>query len=250
MSNAFDAEWHARFERFGRTYEDEARISGWSVSGLERRVDLFRSVLTSLQLPGRALTIDLGCGAGTYVRLLAGEGHRAIGLDYSRPTLARAVAADPRRQGTYLAGDSYAMPFREATADLIVSIGVLQALGDPERALGEMARVLRPGGALVVEVLNSRALAARAHHLAAVCRRLPERVRVYDPRQVTRWLSDRGLEVARRVGLCLPPRQVPALARLLDLPAVSRAVQRSPALAEAAAHAFLFICRKRGPVSK
>ncbi|MGH7398752.1 MAG: class I SAM-dependent methyltransferase, partial [Candidatus Rokuibacteriota bacterium] len=145
----FDAEWRSRFERFGRTHRDEAEVSGWSATGLRRRLELFATILPRLPLPSSARILEVGCGAGSYVRLLGGLGHRPVGLDYSRPSLARALASDPGGKGRYVAGDTYGLPFREATFDMVMSIGVLQALSDPERALDEMARLLSPGGVLL-----------------------------------------------------------------------------------------------------
>lgn len=246
----FEAEWRARFERFACTYEDEAKISGWSEAGLQRRLRLFCSLLPSLNLPPLAAVLDLGCGAGTYVRLLAGLGHRAVGLDYSLPSLARAVAADPGWKGRYVAGEAYALPFKDGTFNLVVSIGVLQALEHPERALDEMVRVLHPGGTLVVEALNGRGPVTLARQAARTVQGLPSHVRTYDPRKISSWLEERGLRLLRKVGLYLPPRHLPGLAHLLDLAPVVRALEASPGLAGAAAHAFLFVAQKPGACSE
>ena len=156
VERPFEAEWRARFERFARAHDDEALISGWSAAGLRRRVQLFGALLPALGVPEGGAALDLGCGGGTYVRLLAGLGHRAVGLDYSLPSLARALGADPGGKARYLAAEAYALPFGGGAFDLVLCIGVLQALAEPARAIGEMARVLRPGGVLVVEALNGR----------------------------------------------------------------------------------------------
>ena len=71
-------------------------ISGWSDAGLRRRVALFAALLTGPAPAGARVALELGCGGGTYVRLLAGLGYRAVGLDYSVPSLA---ARDRRRPG-------------------------------------------------------------------------------------------------------------------------------------------------------
>lgn len=240
MTGAFESEWRTRFERFARKHADDASVSGWSPAGLGQRVRSFGKVLDALQLPARAVTLDLGCGAGTYVRLLAGLGHRAIGLDYSLPSLARAADADPDGAGRYVSGEAYALPVASDAFDLVVCIGVLQALESPERALDEIVRVVRPGGALVIETLNGRGAVARAWH--------PPRVRTYDPREVCRWLEDRGLHVVKVTPLCLPPRAMPGLGRLLGSHAMGRALEGSRRLAELAAHTFLFGARKPGAV--
>lgn len=241
----FEAEWRARFERFGRTYSDEAAISGWSATGLRRRLSLFQSLLAVLPLGEGATVLELGCGGGTYVRFLAAHGFRAVGLDYSLPSLTRARAADPDGAGRYIAGEAYALPFDDAAFDLVVCIGVLQALGRPQRALDEMARVTRPGGWLVVEALNGRAPAALARRAAAAVRRTPQRVRAYEPGQVRTWLRGRGLVPVRQAPLCLPPRRRPGLEWLLDRSRLTSAVESWPGLATIAAHAFLFVAQRR-----
>ncbi len=240
----FEDEWRARFERFARAHRDEAGISGWSETGLKRRVELFRTLVPPAS-PGPApVALELGCGAGTYVRLLAGLGYRAIGLDYSLPSLGRALDADPGRKGHYLAGDAYALPSGPGRVDLVVSIGVLQALSRPEQALAEVARVLRPGGTLLLEALSSRSLAARARRLHARLRRLPPRVLVHDPEAVAGWLQDQGFAVLERIPLCLPPRRFPAVARVLDSAPVRRVVRSLPVVADALGHAVWFRCRR------
>jgi SAM-dependent methyltransferase len=241
----FEAEWRARFERFARTHSDEASISGWSQLGLRRRVAVFSRILSSLGLPASPRALDLGCGGGTYVRLLAGLGHRTVGLDYSVPSLERARAADPGPKGRYLAGEAYGLPFRDESFDLVVSIGVLQALAEPERVLDEIVRVLRPGGAVVIEALNRRALIARGRRLVEAMRRLPPRVLAWDPVEVAEWLRRHGLDLLERDGIYLPPRGMPALDRLLGGDRGGATIDRHPGLAGLAAHGFLFAARRR-----
>jgi hypothetical protein len=74
---------------------------------------------------------------------------------------------------------------------------------------------------------------------------MPPRVVTYDPAQVTRWLSDHGIRVEQQAALCLPPRQLPGLGRLLQAGPVEMAVNRVPALARALAHAVWLVGRAR-----
>lgn len=241
----FEDEWQKRFERFARMSVDEAHISGWSPTGLRRRLAAFAALVPSLGLPETGRVLDLGCGGGTYVRYLAGLGHCAVGLDYSLPSLERARAADPGPKGLYLSGEAYALPFGTASFDLVVSIGVLQTLGEPERALGEMARVLRPGGALVVEALNRRALVSRARGVVRRVRGWSDRVRAWDPVDVIGWLEGHGLDPLHRAGIYLPPRRLGALDRLFGGGPAARALDRSCRLSNLTAHGFLFTARRR-----
>ena len=236
-----DAEWRDRFERFGRTSAEEHEVSGWSLEGLARRVRLFEQTLGKLPIPARATVLDVGCGVGSYVRYLAGRGHRVVGADYSLPSLARALAAegDPNRR--YVAADGYELPFRRRSFDLVVCIGVLQAVSCPERLLDEIARVLGPQGVLLMEVLNG-------FEIPALARGLLERVGVWRPRvrcdspfQVRRWLERRRIRVLRRVGVYLPPRRLPWLGRILDPPAVTQALEGIPGGPLLGAHAFWMV---------
>jgi SAM-dependent methyltransferase len=240
----FESEWRARFERFARAFDDEPRISGWSDVGLRRRVATFAALLPDLGLPERARILELGCGGGTYVRLLGGLGYRAVGLDYSVPSLERAVAADPGRKGRYLAGEAYALPFGTAAFDLVVSIGVLQALSEPARALAEMRRVMAPGGALVVEALNGQAAMALARRGIQRLRGWPSKVRTYRPTEVRGWLAAEGLRLERQPALRLPPRQAPWLEGILEARPVRAVLDAVPPLGNVATHSFFFVARR------
>lgn len=239
----FESDWRARFERYAHLYTDEAQISGWSAEGLRRRIDLFQRLVQPPAPGSPATALELGCGAGTYVRWLAGLGYRTVGLDYSLATLGRAVAADAGGKGCYVAGEAYAVPCRTGSVDLVVSIGVLQALSEPRRAIAEMARVLRPGGALVVEVLNSRAAVATMRGAYQRLKGLPARVATYDPEEVAGWLSAYGIRVERKAALCLPPRQLPGLGRLLEVAPVEMAMNRISSVSRALAHAVWLVGR-------
>jgi SAM-dependent methyltransferase len=239
----FESDWRVRFERYAHLYTDEARISGWSAEGLRRRIELFQRLIRPPASPSTAL--ELGCGAGTYVRWLAGLGYRTVGLNYSLATLGRAVEADSGGKGRYLAGEAYALPCRSRSIDLVVSIGVLQALAEPRLAIGEIARVMRPGGVLLIEVLNSRAAVARARRAYQRLKGMPPRVATYDPAHVAGWLSEHGIEVQQEAALCLPPRQLPGLGRLLEAGFVEGAVNRLPALSRTVAHAVWLVGRAR-----
>ena len=240
----FDAAWRARFERFGQNHAEEHAVSGWSAEGLARRFRLFRRVLTALPIPERADVLELGCGAGTYVRYLAGLGHVVVGVDYARPSLARAVEADPGRKGRYVAADGYDLPFRQGSFDLVVCIGVLQASGGPERILDEIARIARPGGLVLVEALNALEIPAMARRIAEGVAGRPARLSAYPRSRVRRWLETRRVRPVRLVEVFLPPRGLPSLGRLLDVAPVGALLERTPAAGFFGAHAFWVVGRK------
>jgi SAM-dependent methyltransferase len=236
--SGFEEQWQGRFERYATRHQSEHLVSGWSLVGLRQRVLTFETLLDHGLLPPHARVLELGCGAGTYVRLLGKRGHEVVGLDYSLPTLGRALAADPTRVGRYAAGGAYALPFGTATFQAALCIGVFQALEEPGRALAEMARVLRPGGVLLVETLNPWNPLAMARRLTAFARRRPPLLHYSAPRVIERLMSANKVRPSRRVSVVLPPRSLPRLEAVLAHPWVEAPLCRIPGLRGLAAQAF------------
>jgi ubiquinone/menaquinone biosynthesis C-methylase UbiE len=104
-----------------------------------------RPILDSLP-PGTAL--DAACGTGRHAAYLASKGHSVIGVDGSAQMLALARAKVPG--GDFRPGDLHALPVADAEVDLVVIALALTHVPDMTPALAEFARVLRPGGHLVI----------------------------------------------------------------------------------------------------
>lgn len=117
-----------------------------------------RYVLDPIMLP-RALAhspqkaLDIGCGEGRFCRMLKLHGVDVTGID---PTPALITAARARDEaGAYLEAAAERLPFGNETFDLVVSYLSLIDIPDIQAAVSEMARVLNPGGALLIANLNS-----------------------------------------------------------------------------------------------
>ena len=97
--------------------------------------------------------VDLGAGAGRMLEIFAPHAQRAIGVDLSSAMLA---VARGRLEETGLnnvqlrQGDMYALPVERNSTDLAIMHQVLHYLDDPARAIREAARILAPGGRLLV----------------------------------------------------------------------------------------------------
>jgi len=243
---AFEREWRRRFERFARDATTEHHVSGWSEAGLRRRIRAFGELMTPVPLASGSRVLDLGSGAGTYVRLLSSHGHRAVGVDYSIPSLKRSIEADPERLGRYLCGDAYSLPFRDESFELLVMIGIFQALGEPARALTEARRVLRPGGHLVLEILNANEILIRARTLLERTRHENAGVRTFGRSQMTRWIRAAGLRPLRHVPVFLPPRNLPGLEPWMDHPVPRFFLRTVPGCADLGAPSFLLLARRDG----
>ena len=97
------------------------------------------------RLSGAGLVLDLGCGRGYWTRYLAERKIAAVGVERA---IDRAALAG--RHGPVMAGDAADLPVADGSVDVVWCLHVLHHLSDPARALVEVRRVLRPGGALVM----------------------------------------------------------------------------------------------------
>ena len=104
--------------------------------------------------PGRAL--DAACGTGRHAAFLAARGHRVTGVDTSPAMLAHARARVPA--ATLAVASLVALPIPNASVDVGVCALALMHLPDLRPAIAELARVLRPGGRLVVSDLHPTTL--------------------------------------------------------------------------------------------
>jgi ubiquinone/menaquinone biosynthesis C-methylase UbiE len=117
----------------------------------------FVARLLALNASGRML--DLGTGPGHIPLLVcdAVPGCTVTGIDLSREMLAiaerRRLASPHAGRITYRLADAKALPFADATFDAVFSNTILHHIPDPRPFLREAARVLRPGGALLIRDL-------------------------------------------------------------------------------------------------
>lgn len=100
--------------------------------------------LVAEHLPGTGRLLDVGCGEGQVARLAAGAGLDVVGAD---PALAQVGVARARGGGpAYLQGSAAALAVRSGSVDAAVACLVFEHIAEVDAALGEVARVLRPGG--------------------------------------------------------------------------------------------------------
>lgn len=143
----------------------------------------------------RLVLLDAACGDGILSRYIA-KRHSYTGIDFSHRPLARALRRNP---GTYFRADLTHLPFESATFDLVVSCQALQYLRQPEVAVSQMARVLKPGGKLLLTVPNSESVKYRFQGIS------PIQLQRFGPESVRR-LFDAQFDIlsAKTQGLWLP----------------------------------------------
>jgi len=118
---------------------------------------------------GGGAILDVPCGGGTVLALLhrAGFEGTVIETDRADAMLRRAEAAHRRLAPAYavefLQADARALPLETASVDLTISLNGLHVIPEPEQFLAELARVIRPGGALwLITPVSSPALRSQA----------------------------------------------------------------------------------------
>ena len=104
------------------------------------------------RIPAGAVVVDIGCGAGTDLLVAAmrtGPTGQAIGVDMTEPMRRRATegaAACGLTNVDIRPGDATRLPIDDASVDVVISNGVLNLVPEKERAVAEIARILKPGG--------------------------------------------------------------------------------------------------------
>lgn len=149
--------------------EDASAPSGWAeaaaawIADIGEQGDYGRACVLDRpmlqRIDGRrfATALDVGCGEGRFCRMLQAAGISTVGIDPTEELLRQARRRDPK--GDYRTGRAEALGFPDRSFDLVVSYLTLIDIGDIDRAVAEMARVLRPRGTLLIANLTSFATA-------------------------------------------------------------------------------------------
>jgi len=143
---------------------------------------------------GGLSVLDIGCGHGRHMRVLSEAGANAFGIDLSPELLAEA-----RRRGSggrIVRADMRALPFQDRMFDLALSIfttfGYFETDEEHARVLLETRRVLKPGGRLVIDTINSARLRST---LVSESRRDVDALTVLE----TRWIDETRRRINKRV---------------------------------------------------
>ena len=154
---------------------------------------LYRRALAAAEAlaPDAQQILDVGCGTGGFLRMAAGRfpEARLTGVDPSEVMLANAVAANPAGSRlTFVHAPAEALPFGQGVFDLAVSTMSFHHWADQAKGLSEIARVLRPGAALLL----ADHFVIRPHRLFYA--RADRRERFHTPVRIDDMLAAAGFE--------------------------------------------------------
>ena len=189
--------WQRLFNSYACHSEDHL-ISGWSREGWQQRMAAYFTELKAVGLPEGSLVLDLGCGSGSYCRILAERGYRTVGMDYARKVVFEAKKRSSEEKGRYLCGTIHHLPFQDNVFDHVLCIGVFQSLMQYLEALVEIKRVLAVDAPLLIMTLNRWEITTVVKRILGSEERIfinskpVPRLNTYDPRVFRRELEKVG----------------------------------------------------------
>ena len=205
----FFASLQSRLDGIPEIKRDHQRLAECRRRRLQRSKSYFESVagdwerirksyfddrVTSLAieklLPRRLTVADIGCGTGTLSFELARFAQHVIGVDLSREMLRRARSLAKERSirnVEFRQGDALKLPLGRASVDAAFSVMVLHFLPEPERAIGELCRVTRPGGSVILVDLVQ-------HKQEWMRDQMAHQWLGFDQSSIEKWFRDGGAE--------------------------------------------------------
>jgi len=136
-------------------YERLWRRAGYYLASSRSFGEEMQTVLRFGKSIGPALALDLACGTGVFTRPLARiRGGAVVGIDLSWPMLARAqklVKKDKSSRVLFVRATAFSLPFADSTFPYVNCCGALHLFDRPLAAIGEIRRVLEPGGCFCVQ---------------------------------------------------------------------------------------------------
>lgn len=198
-SELYYEEIGADFGRFMSRYDVERRAAVIA--------DLFPSIRSESAL-------EVGCGTGAITRTFR---HRVTHLVVTDISERLAVETGVANNAVGRAEDAASLGFGDATFDLVVSSECIEHVPSPARAIGEMLRVLEPGGHLILTTPNRLWFPVVLLAQRLRLRRFQGNETFLSPREVRAAVTAAGGEVLRHTGCHLLPWQLPGVQPLLRM---------------------------------
>lgn len=134
-------------ERWGPLWG--ARPADWALSE-DQQIPTYEEALRRVTVEPGAAVLDVGCGVGAFLRLVAQRGAAPFGLDASEALLELARERVPEAE--LRVGDMEALPYADDTFDLVTGFNAFFFANDFTAAVREAGRVAKPGAPVVIQV--------------------------------------------------------------------------------------------------
>ena len=126
-----------------------ARPEDWAYTE-EQQIPTYEDALQRVQVEPGQLVLDVGCGVGVFLGLVADRGAKAFGLDASEALIAAARRRVP--DADVRVGDMESLPYEDDSFDLVTGFSSFFFATDMVAALREAGRVAKPGAPVVIQV--------------------------------------------------------------------------------------------------
>lgn len=155
LESDFEITWKKRFDSAAKESEGKEVINLGLTSNSKYYYDYFLIYLKENKFFSKVKSVlDAGCGMGEFTKILVQGGLFVTAVDYSEEVIAFAKKKSSSPNARFLTADIYNLPFSENTYDMAICIAVLQHLKNPQKAISEVVRTLKPGGIFVIITLN------------------------------------------------------------------------------------------------
>jgi len=137
--------------------------------------------------------LDVGCGAGTLLKVASDEGWQAEGIEVSRPS----VEFLQKQNIKVFHGDLSAAQFTEGSFDVATAVEILEHIPEPITVLKEIHQVLRPGGLLWATTPHGKGASARLLGVRWTCVAPPEHLHLFSVKGIKKLLAEAGFRNVR-----------------------------------------------------
>jgi len=201
IQQTIEAYWRDRPEYFSGLYKRKSLslLPSLVAKFLDRRTLALEDMI---RRDGKPRLLDVGCGNGVHLKLLSGRARVSVGTDLSFKMLQEStkLLSDTDIRALVLQSDAQEFPFADSSFGLVIAMGVLDYVNNPELVLREIARVLSSDGQLVFSMPKRPSLFSWLRYPVGLTIRknllkLPPILHAYNKKSLISEINNSGLGV-------------------------------------------------------